>query len=94
MPTRDICCMHCSLKGGIEVFDLNGDIPPSKIFKRLGNNPFSGHMHYQCPACGIVLLVNPLDVLGDVAVKGVPEASFSQNKPLMQWIFRAERMMH
>jgi len=94
MPTRDICCMRCRLKGEIEVFDLNGATPLSKIFKHLGNNPFSGHMHYQCPACGIVLLVNPLDVLGDVAIKGVPAASFSKNKPLMQWISLAERMMH
>lgn len=92
MPTRDICCMQCGLNGEIEVFDLNGDTPRSRIFKHLGNDPFTGRMHYECPACGIVLKVNPLDVLRDTAINGVPEASISDS-PLMQWIFRADGMM-
>ena len=94
MPTRDIYCVRCGLSGEIEVFNLNRGISLSNIFKHLGHNPFSGDMHYQCPACGIVLLVNPLAVLNDVVIKGIPEASFPVNKTPMEWIFRADRMTY
>jgi hypothetical protein len=36
-------------------------------------------MHYQCPACGIVLLVDPLDVLSESTVP-----LFSRRMPLRQ----------
>jgi DNA-directed RNA polymerase subunit RPC12/RpoP len=99
MPTRNISCTYCGVKGEIEVFDLNEGIPLSKIFKYLGNNPFSGHMHYQCPACGIVLLVNPLDVLGDEAFSGVLEDTSSASQLLVKWILgfdqaRMDEMTH
>jgi hypothetical protein len=65
MPTRAIVCMHCGTEGEIEVSGVNSDVPPAKIFRHLGHNPFSGHMHFRCPACEIVLLVDPADVLSD-----------------------------
>jgi DNA-directed RNA polymerase subunit RPC12/RpoP len=92
MPTKDITCTYCGQSGEIEVSGLNRGTPLSKIFRHLGHNPFSGDMHYQCPACGIVLLVSPLDVLNDVVNQGLPEASFSVNKAPMKWASRAGKM--
>lgn len=63
MPTREIVCANCRLSGEIEVRGLDRNIPASLMFRHLGHNPFSGHMHYQCPACEMVLLVNPIDIL-------------------------------
>jgi len=65
MPTRIIHCTFCGLSGEIEIRDLEAHDPQAEVFKHLGHNPFSGHMHFRCPACGIVLLVNPIDVLGE-----------------------------
>jgi len=65
MPTREIACAYCGKLGKIDVWGLNEDIPSSEMFKYLGHNPFSGHMHFQCPACTIVSLVSPLSVLGN-----------------------------
>jgi len=42
------------------------------IFKHLGHNPFSGDLHYQCPRCEIVLLVDPMTALGEESLKGFP----------------------
>lgn len=65
MPTREIVCTYCGKSGKIDVWGLNEDIASSEMFKYLGHNPFSGHMHFQCPACNIVSLVSPLSVLGN-----------------------------
>jgi len=58
-----IHCQNCGIEGEIEVQGLNSDKPSALIFRHLGHNPFSGHLHYQCPACDIVLLVDPMTVL-------------------------------
>lgn len=63
MRTKTIICQRCGIEGEIEVPGLNSDIPTSRIFRHLGHNPFSGHLHYQCPACEIVLLVDPMTIL-------------------------------
>lgn len=65
MPTRDITCSNCEMVGEIEVHGFNNTIPSSNIFRHRGHNPLSGNMYYQCPACGIVLLVDPMAILGD-----------------------------
>ncbi|MBI4632578.1 MAG: hypothetical protein HY742_01615 [Deltaproteobacteria bacterium] len=65
MPTRAIACTNCGIKGEIEVRGLSSGVSPAKMFRHLGHNPFSGHMHYQCPACEIVLLVDPMAILAD-----------------------------
>lgn len=70
MPTKTIRCINCGVDGEIEVFGLKSDIPSSRVFKHLGHNPFSGDMHYQCPSCEIVLLVNPIAVLGEGTLFG------------------------
>ncbi len=63
MMTRTIICHSCGIEGEIEIQGINNDVEPSRIFRYLGHNPFSGHIHYQCPACGMVLLVNPMTLL-------------------------------
>lgn len=65
MLTRIISCMNCGITGEIEVYSLNAHDWSAKIFRHVGHNPFSGHMHYQCPSCEMVLLVDPMSVLGD-----------------------------
>ena len=90
MPTKEICCMHCGLKGEIEIAGLNSGMPWSMIFRHLEHNPFSGDMRYRCPACDLVLLVNPLDVIGNESLRGVPEA-LSAKDPLLHWILEGLR---
>lgn len=72
MMTRTIVCQRCGIEGEIEVPGLNGDTPSSPIFTHVGHNPYSGHLHYQCPVCEIVLLVDPMAVLEDL-ISGYPE---------------------
>jgi hypothetical protein len=64
MPTRDISCAYCGMRGKIEIWGINDDISQQELFKYKGHNPMSGHMHFQCPRCTIVSLINPLSVLG------------------------------
>ncbi|HLA28654.1 MAG TPA: hypothetical protein VJZ49_12250 [Syntrophales bacterium] len=63
MMTRTMICLRCGIEGEIEVQGMNSGKTSSLIFKHLGHNPFSGHLHYQCPACEVVLLVDPMTVL-------------------------------
>jgi hypothetical protein len=65
MPTREIVCAYCGEIGKIDVWGMNEDIASPAMFKYLGHNPFSGHMHFQCPNCNIVSLVSPSSVLGN-----------------------------
>lgn len=71
MTTRDITCLHCGNTGEIEVYGQLPSDGPTKLFRHLGHNPFSGHLHYQCPACKIVLLVDPMSVLGAGAISTI-----------------------
>ena len=70
MPTRTIICLNCGIEGEIEVPGLSSTVLPSKIFRQRGHNPYSGDMHYQCPSCNIVLLINPMRVLGEGTIYG------------------------
>ena len=56
--SKAITCINCGFDGEIEVRGLYKNISLN-VFKYLGRNHLSGHRHYQCPACGIVLLVDP-----------------------------------
>ncbi len=62
-----ITCMNCGTNGEIEISGTQGDNLRANIFRYLGHNPLSGHMHYQCPACSIVLLVEPQNILMSIA---------------------------
>jgi hypothetical protein len=62
MMSSDIQCVYCGLIGKIEG-STSSDGLEVNVFKHLGHNPFSGHLHYQCPSCSIVQLVLPMDIL-------------------------------
>jgi hypothetical protein len=64
MPTRKIVCTYCGKEGKIDVWGLNEGIESSALFRYLGHNPLSGHMHFQCPFCEVVSLISPMSVLG------------------------------
>ena len=72
MPTRNITCMNCGHSGMLDVHHVNDVVPKNQLFKHLGHNPYSGDLHYQCPACKIVLLVDPISALGKISLKGFP----------------------
>lgn len=71
MASSDIQCTYCGLKGRIEDFEQPSN-RGAKIFKYCGNNPFSGHLHYQCPSCAIIQLVLPLEALEGKSLRGTP----------------------
>ncbi len=54
----DIQCTYCGHQGRLGKRRTGGK-QDGKTFKLIGGNPVSGHLHYQCPACAIVLLVPP-----------------------------------
>lgn len=62
MTTKRMTCLHCGFEGEMEVQGLDSDVSALMVFRYLGDNPVSGHMHYQCPACDIVHLVDPTSV--------------------------------
>lgn len=71
--TRDITCLHCDHKGLMDIHDEREDVADDRLFVNLGHNPFSGDLHFRCPACGIVLLVDPMLALGKRPIKGIPQ---------------------
>ena len=52
-----ITCINCGSEGVMNVSGPHDNSP--KRFKRIGRNHVSGHLHYQCPVCKMVLLVEP-----------------------------------
>ena len=72
MISSEIQCAYCGLKGKIEGFAPEPDDREVSIFKQRGYNPFSGHLHYQCPSCSIVQLVLPMDILEGKVLNGFP----------------------
>jgi hypothetical protein len=72
MISSDIQCAYCGLKGKIEGSSPESDDRKAGIFKHRGYNPFSGHLHYQCPSCSIVQLVLPMDILDGKVLNGIP----------------------
>jgi hypothetical protein len=72
MISSDIQCAYCGLKGKIEGYSAESDDRGVRVFKHLGHNPFSGHLHYQCPSCSIVQLVLPMDILEGRVLNGFP----------------------
>lgn len=56
-------CVNCGTTGELEIAGSNTYREVDKIFRCTGHNPFSGHLHYQCPVCNMVLLVDPILLL-------------------------------
>ncbi len=72
MPAKGIVCAYCGTCGEIDVWGVNMGLSSSAMFQYVGHNPFSGHMHFQCPVCGIVSLISPLAVLdGSVGLRPI-----------------------
>lgn len=74
MKAMTIVCQRCGIEGEIEFQNINRNKQLSRIFKHVGHNPYSGDLHYQCPTCEIVLLVDPMTVLESFSL-GYPKAS-------------------
>ncbi|MEQ8181487.1 MAG: hypothetical protein ABRQ29_07215 [Smithellaceae bacterium] len=55
----EITCINCGAEGVLNVHGLN-NYESLNVFKRVGRNHVSGHLHYQCPVCKIILLVDPV----------------------------------
>ncbi|MFZ4441497.1 MAG: hypothetical protein ACOYOS_24055 [Syntrophales bacterium] len=70
MPTRDIVCLNCGFAGKLDIHHKKDATMKDGLFKHLGHNPYSGDLHYRCPACEIVLLVDPMAALGENCLKG------------------------
>lgn len=78
--TRDISCLHCGQTGIMDIHSADEVVDEKHLFRHIGHNPFSGDLHYQCPACGIVLLVDPALALGEKPIKARPR-QFAADKP-------------
>jgi DNA-directed RNA polymerase subunit RPC12/RpoP len=80
MISREIQCTYCGWKGMTGRSNKKPHDSDEQIFKYLGHNFLSGHLHYQCPACSVVLLVPPRDILKDNFRRGIPHASSLKNE--------------
>jgi hypothetical protein len=56
----------------LDIHYVNDIVPKDRLFQHLGHDPYSGDLHYQCPACETILLVDPTAVLGVKSLKGFP----------------------
>ncbi|MEW6332925.1 MAG: hypothetical protein AB1558_01500 [Thermodesulfobacteriota bacterium] len=75
MPAREWVCLYCGHRAAPEIRGAKDSMAPYGSFKQVGHNPYSGDLHYQCPACEIVLLVDPIAVLTEKAFGGLPGAN-------------------
>lgn len=73
MSSKIIQCLACGDKGHIEIKGMRDKMPESRIFRHLGHNAFTGYMHFLCPYCSTLLRVDPIEVLGEGGIRGVPE---------------------
>ena len=83
MKAMPIICHRCGIEGEIEFQSINRNTPLSRIFRHIGHNPYSGDLHYQCPACEIVLLIDPMTVLESFSLeyrKGYTGNNMMQNR--------------
>jgi len=88
MPTREIVCLNCGFAGTLDIHHKKDATMKDGLFKHLGHNPYSGDLHYRCPACQIVLLVNPMAALGENFLEGfpglpVPRRSWKQSRQVV-----------
>ncbi len=72
MLANFIICQACGCKGRAGNA-LSQNQSESPVFRYLGHDPFDGIMHYCCANCSEILRVDPMDMLTDFCVRGVPE---------------------
>jgi len=66
MAALNIICMACGCRGssgstGTQEVSMDGS--KEACFKYLGNDPFTGTIHYQCSECKSYLNVDPMHIL-------------------------------
>jgi hypothetical protein len=69
--TNVIICEACGRKG------IAGNLyvthrTDRHVFRHLGHDPYDGDMHYTCLYCGAVLAVDPMKMLNNFFIKGIP----------------------
>ena len=72
MPTRDIVCLNCGFTGLLDIHCDNDITLKHRLFSHLGHDPYSGALHYRCPGCDVILLVDPTAALGEEYLEGLP----------------------
>ena len=66
MSALNIICMVCGFRGSsgsIGAQEVSMECSKEGCFKYLGNDPFTGTMHYQCFECKSYLDVDPMHIL-------------------------------
>jgi hypothetical protein len=71
MTAHFIICEACGCKGSDGNLSVNSRTS-APVFRHLGHDPYTGDMHYSCVYCGVVLAVDPMEMLFSSCVKGVP----------------------
>ena len=63
MLASQIICMACGYQGSFGTQEISMEGSNQACFKYLGNDPFTGAMHYQCSECKSYLDVDPVHIL-------------------------------
>ncbi|PKN76978.1 MAG: hypothetical protein CVU52_02410, partial [Deltaproteobacteria bacterium HGW-Deltaproteobacteria-10] len=69
MPVHFINCEACGCKGkagNMFIRDKSAEV----VFTHLGHDVYTGNMHYRCPCCAALLLVDPMEMLSSTSVRG------------------------
>jgi len=66
-----IICESCGCRGKAIYSPMPGEsaVP---VFSHLGHDIHTADMHYRCARCGVILRVNPMHMLGNQLVRGIP----------------------
>ena len=71
MLANFIICQACGCRGRAGNA-LSQNQSESPVFRYHGHDPSEGTMRYSCANCDAMLLVNPMDMLTTLCVRGVP----------------------
>jgi len=71
---NNIICESCGSKGKALYSPMTGDsaVP---VFRHLGHDIRTADMRYRCLHCGAILLVDPMLMLSEQDVRGIPSGS-------------------
>lgn len=72
MISNRIRCLSCGHEGSREILGIGPIESKEFIFREKGHNPYTGDLYFLCPQCGIIVSVNPTDVLGKDTANGYP----------------------
>jgi hypothetical protein len=69
--TNIIICEACGRKGIAGNLYVNHRTD-KHVFRHLGHDTYDGNMRYTCLYCGAVLAVDPMGMLNNFFIKGIP----------------------